>query len=68
MSSTPRAVLEGGPADLLDRVVTITPPGTEIRVQHNGGYEHFEATPRLQDTAEGPLRVYAWTYRTSIAE
>lgn len=60
--------MEGGPADLPTRVVTVTPPGTEIKVQYKGGYEHFEATPRLQDTAEGPLRVYAWTYRTAIAE
>ncbi|QIS13537.1 DUF5988 family protein [Nocardia arthritidis] len=68
MSNAARAVLEGGPADLPTRVVTVTPPGTEIKVQYKGGYEHFEATPRLQDTAEGPLRVYAWTYRTAIAE
>ncbi|MFQ6327922.1 MULTISPECIES: DUF5988 family protein [unclassified Nocardia] len=68
MSNSAKAVLEGGPADLSDRVVPITPPGTEIKVPFRGGYEHFEATPRLQDTADGPLRVYQWAYRTSIAE
>lgn len=68
MSDAARAVLEGGPADLSDRVVLIAPPGTEIKVQFQGGYEHFEATPRLQETPEGPLRVYAWAYRTAIAE
>ncbi|MEV6427385.1 DUF5988 family protein [Nocardia sp. NPDC051463] len=68
MSNAAKAVLEGGPADLPDRVVPITPPGTEIKVPFRGGYEHFEVTPRLQDTTDGPLRVYTWAYRTSIAE
>ncbi|RJO68406.1 hypothetical protein D5S18_33935 [Nocardia panacis] len=68
MSNPARAVLEGGPTDLPDRVVTITPPGTQIKVPYKGGYEHFEATPRHLDTAEGELRVYEWAYRTTVAE
>lgn len=68
MSNAVRAVLEGGPKGLPDRIVTVTPPGTQVKVPFMGGYEHFEATQRLQDTAEGPLRVYQWTYRTAIAE
>ncbi|MEU4347973.1 DUF5988 family protein [Streptomyces sp. NPDC023838] len=68
MSNAARAVLEGGPDDLPDRIVTITEPDAEVKVPFRGGYEHFEATQRHQDTAEGSLRVYQWIYRTAIAE
>lgn len=68
MSTVDRAVLVGGPSGLSDRIVPATPPGTDIKIEFRGGYEHFEATPHLQETVDGPLRVYKWTYRTAIAE
>jgi hypothetical protein len=63
MGSSPKAVLEGGPADLPQRIVPITPPGIELRVQFHGGYERFKVTPRWQDTPEGSLPVYEWFER-----
>ncbi|AHH14973.1 DUF5988 family protein [Nocardia sp. NPDC052254] len=60
MGTSPKAVLEGGPADLPHRIVPITPPGIELRVQTTGGYERFKSTPRRQDTPEGNLPVYEW--------
>ncbi|WP_067663802.1 DUF5988 family protein [Nocardia miyunensis] len=63
MGSAPKAVLEGGPADLPQRIVPITPPGIELRVQFHGGYERFKVTPRHQDTPEGNLPVYEWFER-----
>nr|AFD20742.1 hypothetical protein [Streptomyces rimofaciens] len=68
MSSAPKAFLEGGPDDLPERVVTITPPGVELKIPFKGGYEHFKKTSRHQDTAEGRLPVYEWWERTEIAE
>ncbi|MFF4156725.1 DUF5988 family protein [Streptomyces sp. NPDC001678] len=66
--SSAKAFLEGGPDDLPERVVPIVPPGVELKVQFKGGYEHFKATSRHQDTAEGRLPVYEWWERTEIAE
>ncbi|MBF6173465.1 DUF5988 family protein [Nocardia blacklockiae] len=63
MGTSPKAVLQGGPADLPQRIVPITPPGVELRVQFQGGYERFKVTPRWQDTNEGSLPVYEWTGR-----
>ncbi|RMI34214.1 DUF5988 family protein [Nocardia stercoris] len=63
MSSSPMAVLEGGPADLPQRIVPITPPGVELRIHFNGGYERFKVTPRWADTDEGSLPVYQWFAR-----
>ncbi|GHF42031.1 hypothetical protein GCM10010218_23910 [Streptomyces mashuensis] len=63
-----KAFLEGGPDDLPERVVPITPPGIELKIRHRGGYEHFKVTPRHQDTAEGRLPVFEWCERTEIAE
>ncbi|MEG3627386.1 DUF5988 family protein [Streptomyces poriticola] len=68
MSNAPKALLEGGPDDLSERIVPVTPPGTEIKVPHRGGYEHFRVTGRHQDTPEGRLPVYEWWERTEIAE
>ncbi|WP_280336738.1 DUF5988 family protein [Nocardia wallacei] len=63
MGTSPKAVLQGGPADLPQRIVPITPPGIELRIQFKGGYERFKVTPRWEDTAEGSLPVYEWTGR-----
>ncbi|WP_274560242.1 DUF5988 family protein [Streptomyces spiramyceticus] len=67
---TEKALLEGGPNDLHERIVPITPPGKELKIPHRGGYEHFKITspPRHQDSAEGRLTVYEWWERTEIAE
>jgi hypothetical protein len=58
------AYLEGGPDDLGERIVVVTPPGNELKVPHRNGYEHFRATARRADTAEGSLMVYEWVART----
>ncbi|MEU5884714.1 DUF5988 family protein [Spirillospora sp. NPDC047279] len=68
MNTPLKAFLEGGPADLPERVVRITPPGVEVKLPFRGGYEHFKVTPRHHDTAEGSLPVFEWTSRTTIAE
>ena len=58
------AYLEGGPADLPDRVVPITRPGGDVKIPYLNGYEHFRATSRETDSADGPLPVYEWFERT----
>lgn len=63
-----KAVLEGGPADLPERIVPVDPPGSELKILFRGGYEHFRPTDRRQDTPQGPLPVYEWWERTEIAE
>lgn len=68
MSMPTSAVLEGGPADLPERIVPISPAGSEIKIPFKGGYEHFKATTRHQDTPDGRLPVYEWVSRTKIAE
>ncbi len=68
MSTVVKAVLEGGPKDIAARIVPITPPGIELKVKYQGGYEHFKVTSREQDTPEGRLRVYEWVDRTKIAD
>lgn len=68
MSNVVKAVLEGGPKDLPTRIVPITPPGIELKVEYRGGYEHFKITNREEDTPEGRLPVYEWSDRTRIAE
>ncbi|WP_282781254.1 MULTISPECIES: DUF5988 family protein [unclassified Nocardia] len=60
MSSKPKAVLEGGPDGLKTRIVPITPPGVELRVAFEDGYERFKVTPRWAETPEGSLPVYEW--------
>ncbi len=67
MTNPIRAYLEGGPDDLPERIVAITPPGNELKIPHLGGYEHFRATLRRTDTSEGTLVVYEWYERTEIA-
>ncbi|MFI8103181.1 DUF5988 family protein [Streptomyces sp. NPDC101118] len=63
---TSKAWLEGGPADLSQRVVPVTPPGQELKIPHRGGYEHFRITVRHEDTPEGRLPVYEWWERTEL--
>ncbi|MEL5957174.1 DUF5988 family protein [Streptomyces sp. CLV115] len=68
MTDAPKAVLEGGPDDLPDRIVPLTAPGSgpDIKIPFRGGYEHFRATARHRETAEGQLPVYEWWERTEI--
>ncbi|SFC98223.1 DUF5988 family protein [Streptomyces aidingensis] len=63
-----KALLEGGPRELGERVVSATPPEEEIKIPFRGGYEHFRATTRQADTVQGRLPVYEWWERTEIAE
>ncbi|MFD8548312.1 DUF5988 family protein [Streptomyces sp. NPDC059649] len=63
-----KAVLEGGPAELPERIVPADPHGSELKIPFRGGYEHFRPTTRQQHTAEGALPVYEWWERTEIAE
>ncbi|MFE3202602.1 DUF5988 family protein [Embleya sp. NPDC055664] len=63
-----RAYLEGGPDDMPERIVTITPPGVELKIPFRNGYEHFKSTSRHQETPEGRLPVYEWWERTEVAD
>lgn len=67
-SMATKAVLEGGPDDLPERIVSISDPGQDLKIPHRGGYEHFKNTSRHQDSPEGRLAVYEWWERTEIAE
>jgi hypothetical protein len=58
------ARLEGGPAELPDRVCTVPADQDKIKVIFRGGREHFE---RASETA-GDEVIYRWTTRTKIAE
>lgn len=62
------AVLEGGPDDLPERIIAITPEEAELKVPFRGGYEHFKAVSRYRETPQGKLPVYEWWERTEIAE
>lgn len=64
MSTSPMALLEGGPDGLTTRIVRITPPGVELRVAFENGYERFRATSRWQETPQGNLPVYEWIAHT----
>ncbi|MGW1075022.1 DUF5988 family protein [Streptomyces sp. NPDC002537] len=68
MSRAARAFLEGGPDELPERIVPITPPGVELKIPFRGGYEHFKVTSRHKESEEGRLPVYEWWERTEIAE
>ncbi|MFD0686435.1 DUF5988 family protein [Actinomadura fibrosa] len=68
MDTSLKAFLEGGPADLPDRIVGITPPGVELRLPFRGGYEHFRATARHRDTPQGRLPVYRWSRRSATPD
>jgi Family of unknown function (DUF5988) len=68
--------LEGGPYDLPLRVGTVSAGESRLRIEHYGGYEHFERAepdaagqPAGQPSGQpsGP-GVFRWTGRTHIAE
>ncbi|MBR7827143.1 hypothetical protein KDK95_12570 [Actinospica sp. MGRD01-02] len=58
------AYLEGGPNDLPERIVAISRPGHDVKIPLRNGYEHFRATARETDSADGRLPVYEWFERT----
>ncbi|KUO07575.1 DUF5988 family protein [Streptomyces sp. DSM 15324] len=66
MSDTAKAVLEGGPDDLPARIVPVTTPGADLKIELRGGYEHFRPSGRQKDTSEGRLPVYTWWERTEM--
>ncbi|MFP1626144.1 DUF5988 family protein [Streptomyces sp. 5K101] len=69
MTDATKAVLEGGPKDLPERIVSLSgtaAPGSDLKIPFRGGYEHFKATSRRQETAEGALPVYEWWERTEL--
>lgn len=66
MTNASKAVLEGGPVDLPERIVAVTAPGADLKIPFRGGYEHFRVTARSQETGEGTLPVYEWWERTEL--
>lgn len=66
MSSSEKAVLEGGPGELAGQVVPLETAGTDLKIRRGNGYEHFRATSRSADTPEGLLPVYEWWERTEM--
>ncbi|MFB7634446.1 DUF5988 family protein [Streptomyces sp. NPDC056149] len=65
-SKAPKAVLQGGPEGINERIVEVDPGGGDLKVPYRGGYEHFRPTPRQWDTADGRLPVYEWWERTEL--
>jgi hypothetical protein len=66
MNDTTKAVLEGGPRDLPERIVALAAPEVDLKIELRNGYEHFRRTARQADTAEGTLPVYEWWERTEM--
>ncbi|WP_369231022.1 DUF5988 family protein [Streptomyces sp. R21] len=66
MTDATKAVLQGGPDDLTERIVSAPEPGLDIKLPFRGGFEHFRATTRQQETSEGLLPVYEWWERTEL--
>jgi hypothetical protein len=59
--------LEGGPKDFPEHLRAGRAPAGEhkVKIEHCGGYEHFERAGRV---APGEPVVFRWTARTRIAE
>jgi hypothetical protein len=66
MTDKTKAVLEGGPQDLPERIISLATPEVDLKIELRNGYEHFRQTARRADTAEGPLPVYEWWERTEM--
>ncbi|GAA3818250.1 hypothetical protein GCM10022403_059580 [Streptomyces coacervatus] len=66
MNDNAKALLEGGPRDLPQRIVPVPSPGSDVKIEIRNGYEHFRATSRQADTPEGSLPVYEWWERTEM--
>jgi hypothetical protein len=65
-----RAVLEGGPASIPEasRSQEVSPHDVKIKLPHYGGYEHFERSAELGETASLNRIIFRWTMRTEVAE
>lgn len=61
--------LVGGPRDFPEdkRVQHVPTQADKIKIQHLGGYEHFERSDD-HDPADSRLVLFRWTARTRIAE
>lgn len=66
MNDTAKALLEGGPQDLPERIVARPAPGEDVKIELRNGYEHFRPTERRADTPQGTLSVYEWWERTEM--
>jgi hypothetical protein len=66
MNDETKALLEGGPRDLPERIISLATPEVDLKIELRNGYEHFRQTARRADTAEGPLPVYEWWERTEM--
>ncbi|GAB2586868.1 hypothetical protein GCM10027168_19640 [Streptomyces capparidis] len=64
------AVLQGGPGSLTpeQRTVRVTETQDKIKIEHYGGYEHFERAEAPGDAEQREAVVYRWAGRTRIAE
>jgi hypothetical protein len=64
-----QAKLEGGPDDIAParRCLSVDVAVSKVKIEHLGGYEHFERQEHAPEPASGPL-VFRWTTRTRIAE
>ncbi|MFV2112547.1 DUF5988 family protein [Micromonospora sp. LOL_025] len=62
-------VLEGGPADLPPgrRLLKAVAAGERVKIEHYGGYEHFERQTGADPADDGAI-AFRWTMRTRIAE
>lgn len=62
-------VLEGGSADLPPelRSIKVAAADETVKIQHRGGYEHFERLAGAECGNGDPV-VFRWTMRTRIAE
>jgi hypothetical protein len=62
--------LVDGPSDLSDDERSrLTSVGAhKVKVQHRGGYEHFERTDERYPNPDSEVVIYRWVARTRIAE
>jgi Family of unknown function (DUF5988) len=65
-----QAVLEGGPGSIpeLLRTQLVSPNAGKIKIQHHGGYEHFERESKPDHENPPQPAIFRWTMRTKIAE
>ncbi|GIJ26732.1 hypothetical protein Vqi01_18940 [Micromonospora qiuiae] len=65
-----RVRLVGGPSDLPDddRFRLTSVDAYKVKVEHRGGYEHFERTDERYPHPDSEVIVYRWVTRTRIAE
>ena len=62
--------LEGGPRDFPEglRMGRTSAGEMKVKIEHRGGYEHFERTDANNLPAEDEPIVFRWIGRTRIAE